>query len=150
MQTFVGMPLDRFKRALAAFVRELFPTVDYMGYYEYVVMGFDVATQTADLQAVQSTGMPQTMTKRPLRTPGTVYNLPVGTKVLVGFANRDPAQSFVADFDYFASAGFVPTFTGLAGALPTDVPPVGAPIARVGDAVGPFLVTSGSTKVSSR
>ena len=145
MQTFVGMPLDRFKRALAAFVRELFPTLDYMGFYEYAVVGFDVVTQLADLQPTQSIGLP-TLTKKLLRTPGVNYNLPTGTKVLVGFANQDPTQAYVAFFDQ----GTVPTFTGLAGATPLDAPPVGAPVARVGDAAGPFLITTGSLKVSSR
>lgn len=149
MQTFVGMPLDRFKRALAAFVRELFPTLDYMGFYEYVVVGFSVTTQLADLRPLQNVGLP-TLTKIPLRTPGVVLDLPTGMHVLVGFVNHDPTQPYVAFFDQLGDGGFVPTFTGLAGATPLDVPPAGAGVARVGDAAGPFLITTGSLKVKSR
>lgn len=149
MQTFVGMPLDRFKRALAAFVRELFPTLDYMGFYEYSVSGYSVTTQLADLQPIQNVGLPA-LTKIPLRTPGMVLDIPTGTHVLVGFVNHDPTQPYVAFFDQYSNSDFAPTFTGLAGATPLDVPPIGAGIARVGDAAGPFLITTGSLKVKSR
>lgn len=140
---------DRLKKAIAAFVRELFPTLDYMGLYLYAVASFDVLGQTADLQPVLSSDLP-TLTKVPLRTGGTVYVLPTGTQLLVGFENHNPTRPFIISLDKFAGDGFVPTFTGLAGALPTDVPPVAGGVARIGDTVGPFLITSGSLKVKSR
>jgi len=149
MASFNSMPQDRLKRAIAAFVRELFPTLDYMGYYEYTVASFDSVNQTADLQPVKDIGLP-TATKIPVRSGGVNYSLVPGSSVLVGFEGSDPTKPFIAFFDKKASDGFVPDFTGLAGALPTDVPPLGAPIARVGDAAGPFLITAGSLKVKSR
>lgn len=143
------MDLDRFKHALAAFVRELFPTLDYMGFYEYLVVGFDTVGQTVDLQPVQNIGLP-TLTKYQIRSPGINYTLADGTSVLVGFENRDPTRPYVAFFDKLAGSAYVPSFMGLAGATPLDAPPIGAPIARIGDTVGPFLITSGSPIVRSR
>lgn len=141
---------DRFKRAVLAFIRELFPTLDYMGFYEYIVVGKNLVTQTLDLQAASDIGLPSPITKVPMRTPGTFFSVDDGTSVLVGFENHDPTRPFVAYFDRYAGDGFVPTFTGLAGATLLDVPPIGAGVARVGDAAGPFLITTGSTKVYSR
>jgi hypothetical protein len=144
-----NMPQDRLKRAIAAFVRELFPTLDYMGFYEYVVVSFDTTAQTADLQPVRDVGLP-TLTKIPVRSPGINFSLPSGMAVLIGFENHDPTRPYMAFFDKFASSGFVPDFTGIAGALPTDVPPIAGGVARVGDQAGPFLITSGSLKAKSR
>lgn len=141
---------DRFKRAIKAFVSELFPTLDYMGYYEYIVVGKNLITQTLDLQAATNIGLPSPIVKVPMRTGGTWYSIDDGTSVLVGFENHDPTKPFVAFLDRYAGDGFVPAHTGLAGATILDVPPFGAAIARVGDAAGPFLITTGSTKVKSR
>ncbi len=143
---FNSMPQDRLKRALAAFVRELFPSLDYMGFYEYTVVAFSVALQTAVLRAVRTNGLPQTLINIPARLPGVTVDLDVGTSVLVGF--DDQLQPYIAFLDKFSGTG--PSFTGLAGAMPTDVPPVGGGIARVGDSAGPFLITTGSVKVKSR
>lgn len=141
---------DRLKRAVSAFVRELFPYLDFMREYTYLVASFDVVNQTADLQPAPGvTGVP-TLVGIPLRTGGVNYNLTPGASVIVRFADSDPAKPYIASLDVAASSGFVPIFTGLAGATPLDAPPIGAPIARLGDTAGPWLITSGSTKVYSR
>jgi len=130
-----NQPMDRFKRAVQAFVREMFPTLDYMGKYEYVVVLFDVNSQLADLQPVDSTiGLPPII-HCSMRLPGVVLDLEMGTSVMVSFENHNPAKPFVDNFDRFASGGFVPSFTGLAGALPTDTFPTADAVARKGDSV---------------
>ncbi len=127
--------MDRFKRAVQAFVREMFPTLDYMGKYEYVVVFFDVTDQLADLQPVDSTiGLPPVI-HCPMRLPGLVLDLEMGTSVMVSFENHNPAKPFVDNFDRFASSGFAPLFTGLAGAIPSDTFPTGDAVARKGDSV---------------
>lgn len=151
MSTGADMLGDRLKRAISAFVRELFPDYDFTKQYTYIVASFNVLTQTADLQPAPGIGtlMP-TLTEIPIRTPGVNYILPSGMAVLVGFANGDQTKPYIVSLDAFAGSGFVPTFTGLAGATPIDVPPIGGPVARLGDRVGPFVITSGSLKVFSR
>lgn len=139
---------DRFKRAIKAFINELFPTLDYMGLYEYVVVGQNLVSQTWDLQVASNIGLPAYLPKVPLRTTGTFYDLDDGTTVLVGFENHDPTRPFIAYLDKYS--GTKPSFIGLSNATILDVPPIGAGVARVGDAAGPFLITSGSTNVYSR
>lgn len=139
---------DRFKRAIKAFINELFPTLDYMGYYEYIVVGQNLVTQTLDLQAATDVGLPSPIVKVPIRSPGTFYDLDDGTSVLVGFENHDPTKPFVAFLDKYS--GTKPDFIGLSNATPLDVPPIGAGVARRGDAAGPFLITTASTNVFSR
>lgn len=139
---------DRFKRAIKAFINELYPTLDYMGYYEYVVVGNNLITQTLDLQVASDIGLPPFLPKVPIRSPGTFYDIDDGTNVLVGFENRDPTRPFVAFLDKYS--GTKPAFIGLSNATPLDVLPIGGPVARVGDAAGPFLITSGSSNVYAR
>lgn len=136
-----AMPLDRFKRAVNAFVREMFPTLDFMGKYEYVVVAFDVASQTADLQPVdQTVGLPP-VPSCSMRLPGIVLDLATGTSVMVSFENHSPSKPFIDNFDRLASSGFIPIFMGLAGAMPSDVSPVGDAVARKGDSVTPHTVS---------
>ena len=44
-----GLALDRIKRGVAAFVRELFPTLDYFRPHLYVVADWDYDSQTGSL-----------------------------------------------------------------------------------------------------
>jgi hypothetical protein len=89
------MDLNRLRNAVGAVVRELFPNLDYLGVYTYVVASFDEAAQTADLQPLNAKKLP-TLTKIPIRTPGLRVKLVKGDQVLVGFQDGDPTQPFVA------------------------------------------------------
>src|SRR5690349_7114905 len=93
------MASDRFLSAAAAFVRELFPRLGFMGLFQYSVISFDDGAQTADLSPVsREIGMPD-LQGVPIRLPGLVFTklgLPAGTVVLVGFENYDPSKPFVA------------------------------------------------------
>src|ERR1700761_2136022 len=90
--------LDRFTAAVTAFVREMFPNLDYQGFYEYAVYSFDEAAQTGDLQnTAASSRMPPQLSKVPVRLEGSgTIVLSAGSTVLVGFQNGDPTQPFIA------------------------------------------------------
>ncbi len=144
-----GLMADRLKRAVAAFVRELFPTLDYFRTYVYQVVTWDELTQTGDLTPAAGTiGMPP-LGRCGIRSPGISWVLSPGQEVVVSFDNGDPTRPVISHLGTLAS-GLVPTLIGLAGATSLDVPPLGASVARVGDTAGPFLITSGSLKVKSR
>ena len=99
--------LDRFTAAVTAFVREMFPNLDYQGFYEYAVFSFDESAQTGDLQATSaSSKVPQTLAKVPVRLQGggTIV-LTKGSTVLVGFENGDITQPFIA---FYGATGDAP------------------------------------------
>jgi hypothetical protein len=90
---------DRFISAVRALVRELFPALDYQGFFAYSVAAFDDASQTADLRPLNSgSGLPD-LQKISVRAPASKVKLIPGGTVLVGFEDRDPSRPFVAFFD---------------------------------------------------
>lgn len=96
MNELPGLSADRLKRAIAAFVRELFPQQDYFGFYLYSVAAWDNANQFGDLiPAGATSGLPQ-LGRVPIRLPGIRVNLNVGQEVLVGFDNHDPTRPYIA------------------------------------------------------
>lgn len=88
------MDLNRLRNAIGSVVRELFPNLDYLGVYTYLVASFDAAAQTADLQPLNPKKLP-TLTKIPIRTPGLRVKLVPRDEVLVGFQDGDPSRPFV-------------------------------------------------------
>ena len=107
MNELPGLSADRLKRAIAAFVRELFPQQDYFGFYLYSVAAWDNGAQTGDLIPQSTTvGLPQ-LGRVPIRLPGIKVNLSVGQEVLVGFDNHDPTRPFIAHLGTLAT-GLLP------------------------------------------
>lgn len=130
---------DRMLAALRALIRAEFPRLAYLGLYEYVVQAADGLT--VDASPTDTTIPMPSITKIPIYTglPGTLCTPAIGSKLVVCFLNGDPTRpTIIGAFDGNNLATFPLIF--IAGGLPIQ----GA--ARVGDAVGPFLVTSGSTK----
>lgn len=134
------MNLDRFERAISAFVREMFPTLDYMGLYDYSVVSFDTGAQLADLAPVKQVGLPE-LSQVPLRSWGVKVNLKSGTSVLVGFENHDPARPYVANFDRLGSAAFLPDRTSIDATNEIDLGTASSFVGRIGDNVnGGYIV----------
>lgn len=129
MTSLPGLSGDRLKRAIAAFVRELFPNIDYYRPHLYSVATWDPVTQTGDLVPNAAiVGMPS-LGRVPIRSPGIAFTLAPGHEVVVSFDNGDPTRPFISHLGTLGS-GLVPTLTGLAGAGPSD-----PSVARVGDTV---------------
>ena len=132
---------DRLLAAWRALVRAELPTLTYCAIYEYVV-------QAADGKHVDAAPSDTTISLPPLSKvaigtglPGTTCQPTVGSRLAVGFLNADPSRPIVVGvFD--SSTDALTPIIKIAGPLPTQA------VARVGDAVGPFLVTTGSSKVS--
>lgn len=123
---------DRLMQAVRALVESLIPPVKYLGFYEYSVVTYDTAAQTADARPISDPDMPP-ISKLPIRTPGMELDLPSGTSVLVGFRNGDLTKPFVGFFDE-PGVGQFPTRAWLKGTTLTEVGanPV-LPGARQGD-----------------
>jgi hypothetical protein len=128
--------MDRLKRAIASFIRELMPQQSYFGFYIYSVASWDNANQTGDLTPAPGTGMP-TLGKCPVRLPGIRVKLKPGQEVLVGFENHDPSRYYIAHLGSLGS-GLLPdtwvvdadTLVGLGGAGIADLG-----VARLTDSV---------------
>jgi hypothetical protein len=90
---------DRFIAAIRALVRDLFPSLDFLGFYAYSVASFDEASQSADLRPLRAgKGLP-VLKHIDVRAPACKVKLLPGGTVLVGFEDGDPSQPFVAFFD---------------------------------------------------
>ncbi len=140
MNSLPGLSGDRLKRAISAFIRELFPNLDYFRPHLYSVVTWDPATQTGDLApAASSVGMPP-LGRVGIRSPGIAFTLAEGHEVVVQFDNGDPTRPFIGHLGTVAS-GLVPVLTGLAGAGSGD-----PAVARVGDSTTShtFAFTPGS------
>jgi hypothetical protein len=114
MNELPGLAADRLKRAVFAFVRELFPQQDFFGFYIYSVAAWDNANQIGDLvPAATTSGLPPV--RCPIRLPGMKVNLAVGQEVLVGFDNHDPTRPFIAHLGTLGT-GLFPIATTLEAA----------------------------------
>lgn len=106
MNSLPGLSGDRLKRAIAAFVRELFPNLDYYRPWVYVVVAWDDSAQTGDLQpAAASVGMPS-LPKAKHRLLATKVTLASGQEVVVQFDNGDPTSYFISHVGSFAGGTF--------------------------------------------
>ena len=99
----------RATEAIRAIVEQLFPEMRYRGLFE-----FRVVTQEGErlnLQPVQvSIGLPS-LRRVPVRpgVPGVKATHLLGSRVLVGFVNADPARPFVDSFEDAEGSGFLPS-----------------------------------------
>lgn len=116
MNELPGLAADRLKRAIFAFVRELFPQQDFFGFYLYSVASWDNGNQVGDLVPSATTvGLPSV--RCPIRLPGLKVNLAIGQEVLVGFDNHDPTRPFIAHLGTLGTGLFPVATTLEAGAI---------------------------------
>ena len=141
-------------RRLAAFralVDQMDPDRNFRGLWEYRVVTQE--GERLNLQAVRvSTGMPDLarVIVRP-GVPGAKAMHTLGSRVLVGFADSNPAAPFVLAFEDAEGGGFLPLSLSIGGTFGVPgavVPTTPGAAARVGDSVGPFLITKGSARVT--
>lgn len=103
-----GLSGDRLKRAISAFVRELFPNLDYFRPWLYTVLSWDDTKQTGDLQpSATSPGMPP-LPSAPHRLLPAKVTLAAGQEVVVQFENGDPTSYFISHIGTLAG-GSAPT-----------------------------------------
>lgn len=107
MSDLPGLATDRLKRAIAAFVRELFPNYDFLGFYTYSVVEWNDGAQTAMLNPAPSVSGLPSIGPVPIRLPGMRVKLKVGQEVLVGFDNGSQTRPYIAHLGTLAS-GFTP------------------------------------------
>lgn len=143
-----GAQLDTTRR-LSAFqklIRALLPELRYHALYEYRVAGqVDDRLNLAPVRTLL--GMPS-LGRVPIRpgAPGVRSNLLLGSLVLVGFVNADPARPVVVGFDAPDNPGWMPLTLELGG-------PGALGVARVTDVVTvggvPGVISSGSLRVKA-
>lgn len=101
------LAFDRFKAAIAALVREMFPRLDYYGLYEYQVIagtglsGFELRSTTTAMPDLQGV----TFYPRGAATTTAPGVIAVGDNVLVGFVNGDPTRPVILHDPAIARAG---------------------------------------------
>lgn len=127
--------LDRVKWGLAQFVRAVFSRIDYLALYPAKVIA-----QRGDgsLDVVPDDGRFAGLSGVPVRygIPGVTATVAPGARVLIGFAGGDPSRPIA---EFWESATLISL--SFAGGV--------QPIARVGDAAGPFAIASGSPIVKA-
>ena len=147
---------DRFGRAFATLVREVFPNYSFLSIYRYRVVRMNSGDNRVCLQPVAaSLGLPDLLPVSIMPgVPGAKPELAEGSTVLVSFIEGDPKQPIVTHFASPDSGDFLPVSIALnasASVLIGDSP--GMPVARMTDTVqvGPFVgaISSGSLKVRS-
>ena len=145
---------DRFGRAFATLVREVFPNYSFLSIYRYRVVRMNSGDNRVCLQPVAaSLGLPDLLPVSIMPgVPGAKPELAEGSTVLVSFIEGDPKQPIVTHFASPDSGDFLPVSVALnasASVLLGDSP--GLPVARQTDTIqaGPFMgaITSGSSKV---
>lgn len=130
----------------------------YHAAYRYRVVR--MASARVELQLVsRAVGLPDVLpvSLQP-GVPGCVADLANGSIVLVMFVEGDPAQPVVTHFSRPDDPSYIPVNLGIdatgeltlgASAASVEIasPLATQGVARVGDSVGPFVITTGSTKV---
>jgi len=136
--------LDAFRRA----VESCDPCRTYRGAYEYRVVSQN--GDTLDLQPVRvSTGLSD-LSRVPVRFgSGQSMSHALGSLVVVMFLDADPTRPFVAAGAAAGEPGWTPTVHTVDG----DAIKLGDSallgVARLGDTVGPYVITSASSKVKA-
>lgn len=94
-------PLDRLWASFRALVRAEFPTLSFLGVYEYAVTATDgtssTAAKTVDVQPTDPALNLPALTKVPIRLPFGVTP-PMGALCSVQFMNGDPSRPMVTNF----------------------------------------------------
>lgn len=133
--------------ALRALLEQLDPHRKFRGVTEYRVV-----TQTGErlnLQPVRvSTGMPdlQRVSVRP-GVSGAKAQVMLGSRVLVGFVDADPARPFVAHFEDADGEGFTPLLLELDASTVVKLADGLRPMAATGDLAGGIWPIAGTTRV---
>jgi hypothetical protein len=121
-----GLSGDRLKRAISAFVRELFPNLDYYRPWVYSVVSWDESSQTGSLQpSASSPGMPP-LAKCPIRFPGK-FKLSPGQEVVIQFDNGDPTRYFISHLG--VSGSTLPAKVTLDASTEVDIGPSASSVA---------------------
>jgi hypothetical protein len=156
--TLWGSGIATSSRRLVAWRRifeQLDPRRRYRGLFEYRVVTQDgTEKRRLNLQPIRvSSGMPD-LAHVPVQPgiPGAKADHMLGSRVLVGFIEADPARPAVLAFESRDGEGFVPLKLELDASTSIELGGLGAlPAARLTDSVqaGPFLgaITGGSAKV---
>lgn len=113
--------------AIRQIMTQLDPGGPFRGVFEYRIV-LQNGNRLSLQPVLVSTGMPslQQVYVRP-GLPGCKANYQLGSRVLVGFVNQDPARPAVLAYEDADGAGFLPQLLELGGG--------GAAVARVGDNV---------------
>lgn len=125
--------------AWKALIDQLLPQLPYLGCYEYRVVTQN--SNRLNLQPVKvSTGMPDlaNVMMRP-GVAGANMQPALGSRVLVGFVNADPAFPVVLAFEDPDGSGFMPLTLTFEASTAIALLTGGSPVARVGDQVMSFL-----------
>lgn len=147
-----GLTGSRMIDAIRAVVDALDPDRQFRGVFEYRVV--TQAGKRLNLQPVRvSSGMPdlQNVSAWP-GIPGAEADVALGSRVLVGFIDNEPARPYVAAYEDAEGEGFVPTTLTFAQGV--------AGVARLGDTItlsaitataggDPVVLVTGSGTISS-
>ena len=136
MKAIPGLDADRLKRAINAFIRELFPTLDYYRPHLYTVASWDDDKQSADLVPAAPTSDMPNLAKVAFRSPYKV-TLPAGFECVVWFDSGDPTRPFIGCAGQFSSAGSQVDGMVLSDDDDTLIAPVGTTgrVVRYGDPI---------------
>lgn len=144
--------------SLRAIIQHVTAEMRYYAMYRYRVVlmaGDRVALQVLN----KKRGMPDILPVSQFPgIPGTVAQLRPGSEVLVSFVDGDPAQPIVT---HYAPSSALPSWRPIEMVIDADALSVGPSalsveiasplptqgVARMGDAAGPFVITTGSLKV---
>ena len=136
MNSLPGLSGDRLKRAISAFVRELFHNLDFYRPWLYSVITWNDSAQTGDLQpSASSKGMPPLSAAKHRLLPAKV-TLVSGQEVVVQFENGDPTSYFISHIGTFAG-GTAPVGIDLSSSddAGTPGPGVARRVVRYGDSI---------------
>jgi len=138
--------IERFKQAIEEIVRNVFPNIKFLGTYRYRFVTKN--SDRVELQAV-SKGVPDAL---PISVwpgiPGCDSTPADGAEVLLIFIDGDPSLPVVTHFCGKDSANWEPISITIAASTEIKLGKSALKgVARLGDSVGPFAITSASTKV---
>lgn len=135
LRTTVYAGSDRLLGPLLQLVRRLVPQLQYSGINDYVVVGYDAASQTADLQPMVRADLP-VLKRVQVRTPSMKLTLAEGTKVGVVFRNLDPTTPSIVDYDSPGTGEFAEdAHLKVSDTLKLGPEPAELQVARSGDQV---------------
>jgi|HubBroStandDraft_1064217.scaffolds.fasta_scaffold23350_4 hypothetical protein len=122
-----------------------------LGEYEYEVVNVNGPENTVDCIPVDSTTGAPSISGLVIWTglPGSSCTPTIGSHLSVVFLDCNPAKPRVRSYDATATLpGLEPQSINIGGLEPSPPVPIPGAAARVGDAAGPFLITTGSSRVS--
>lgn len=141
--------MDRFIAALEALVKGWF-NERLLGFYPYVITGFDEARQTINASPMNNPRLPN-VSEVPIRSPGMQFKCASGEQCTLAFEGGDPTRPFIATLGYASDyTGALPIVrrgdmvrSGGTGALIALYPMTPTPVPTVVTAV-PYFVSFGN------